>query len=284
MKQIKIGLIALLIPLVVCQAVITYRAHVKSNHAPRITSDGDEIQISCQYTREELLTGLSAHDEEDGDLAGKILIGGFSDFTERGVSSLEYAVYDQDDNIALYHRRVVFSDYTPPRIKLFAPFVFKATDNAYSFPSLPAYLEGWDKLDGNITKHMLITGSDLNFSKPGRYTVSVYLKNSFGDEVNMELPIHILDPGISGYSIELTEEPLIYVEKGEAIHPESYLAAVRNEYTNEIIPDNEYALTIHSDVDPSTDGSYEIQFSVISLDGTQRGETWMTVIVGNYGG
>lgn len=281
MKRIKIGLITLLVLLIAYQAVTDYRAKKNRGNAPIITSDVDEIQIPCRFNQEDLLQGLTAYDAEDGYITEKILIGGFSDFTERGVSSLEYAVYDKDGNIAVFRRKVVFFDYVPPRITMSDPWVFKPVYNAYSIPSM--YLIGTDMLDGDISKHILITSDDLNFSEPGKYTASVYLKNSFGDEVNMDLPIHILDPLQNGYVIELSN-PLIYAEKGETIHPEQNFIAVRNEYTNEVIPAGEYELTIHSDVDTSKDGLYEIQFSAVSYDEVQHGETWMTVIVGNYGG
>ena len=281
MKKIKIGLIILLVLLIAYQAITGIRTHKYSENAPVISSDVDEIKISCQYNKEDLLQGLTAYDIEDGYITEKILIGGFTDFTERGVSSLEYAVYDIDGNIAVFNRKVVFSDYAPPSITMPDPWVFKATDNAYNFPTL--YLKGSDMLDGDISKHILITSADLDYSKPGKYTASVYLKNSFGDEVNIDLPIHILDPGQSGYVIELAD-PLIYVGKGETILPEQYVTAVRNEYTNETIPDIEYELTINSYVDTSKDGIYEIQFSAVSSDKVQRGETWMTVVVGDYGG
>ena len=283
MKLIKICLILLLMLLIAYQAATDNLTQENSGNAPIISSDVDEIEVSCQYSKEDLLQGLTAYDVEDGYITDKILIGGFSDFTERGVSSLEYAVYDKDDNLVVFSRKVVFSDYVPPSIKLIAPCVFTATDNAYYYPSLSSYLEGWDVLDGDISKHLLITSDDLDYSKPGKYTASVYLKNSFGDEVSMELPIHILEPGISGYSIELTE-PLIYVEKGEPIPPKRYVAAVRNEYTNEIVPVKAYELTMNSYVDTSKDGTYEIQFSAVSSDKVQRGETWMTVVVGDFGG
>ena len=284
MKLIKISLIVLLVLLIAYQAVITIRTFRNDDNAPVIRSNVNEIQISCQYTKEDLLQGLSAYDKEDGDITEKILIGAFSDFTERGVSSLEYAVYDKDDNIAVFSRKVVFSDYTSPRIKVLAPLVFKATNNSYNIPSLSQYLEGWDQFDGNITKHMLLNSTDLDFSEPGRYTLSVYLKNRFGDEVNMDLPIHILEPGKqNGYTIDITE-PLIYVGMGDAFDSEEYIVSVRNEYTGEVIPAEGYELTINSDVDTSKDGIYEIQFSVISSDKTLRGETWMTVIVEDNGG
>lgn len=281
MKLIKIGLIVLLIPLIAYQAITNHRTRGNSGSAPVISSDVDEIQIPCQYEKEDLLQGLSAYDVEDGYITENILIGGFSDFTEPGVSSLEYAVYDKDGNITTYNRKVIFSDYITPRITLTEPWVFKQAYDSYNIPSLE--LEGTDMLDGDISRHILISSADIDFSKPGKYTASVYLKNSFGDEVSMDLPVHILDSGISGYIIEL-KEPLIYVKKGATVKPESYIVAVKNEYTNEIVSDKNYKLTINSNVDTSKDGVYEIQYSAISSDKVQRGENWMVVVVGDYGG
>ena len=281
MNLIKIGLIGLLILLASYHVMTITQAQENGVNAPIISSNVDEIKIPCQYKKEDLLQDLTAYDEEDGYLTDQILIGGFSDFTERGVSSLEYAVYDKDGNIAYFNRDVVFSDYIPPRIKLSEPLVYKTNGTAYETPSFD--MKGVDKLDGDISKHILITGNDINLTVPGKYTASVNLKNSFGDEVNLDLPIHILDSSKYSYNIELNE-PLIYVEKGAALNPATYIAAVRNEYTNEIVPVDEYKLTIDSDVDTSKEGIYEIQFSVVSTNESQRGETWMIVVVGDYGG
>lgn len=283
MKLIKIVLILLLLVVVGYQAKTYYNNRNQGNNGndPIISSETDEIQIPCQYTKEDLLQGLSAYDVEDGYITDKILIGGFSDFTERGVSSLEYAVYDKDYNIAIFNRKVVFSDYTPPKILVTEPCVFKPASGTYDASSLN--LKAEDKLDGDISKHILINGEDIDFSEPGKYIASAYVKNSFGDEVTMNLPVHVLEPGISGYIIEL-KKPMIYVNKGADINPENCITAIRNEYTNEIVPKNKYKLTINSNVDTSKDGIYEIKFSAISLDKAQRGETWMIVVVGNYGG
>ena len=281
MKLIKIGLLGLLVLLVAYQVVTDKRTPKNSGNAPVISSDVDEIKIRCKYKEEDLLQGLTAYDIEDGYITDKILVGSFSDFTERGVSSLEYAVYDSDGNIAVFNRKVVFRDYVPPKVTMSVPWAFRATDNYYNYPTLS--LVGSDMLDGDVSKHILITCDDLDYGKPGKYTASVRLKNSFGDEVNMDLPIHILDPGQSGLTIEL-KAPLVYVKKGAEILPEQYVVAVKNEYTGEIILDTGYELTIQSFVDTSKDGIYEIQFTAVSPDQVQRGETWMTVAVGNIGG
>ena len=78
-------------------------------------------------------------------------------------------------------------------------------------------------------------------------------------------------------------EPLIDIEKIEKIRPEQYFAAAKDDNTIEIFGTG-YKLTIRSFVDTSKDGIYQIQFSAVSSDTVQRGETWMTVVVGEYGG
>ena len=280
MRLIKAGLIILLVLLAVYQAAAFDRAKDITDNTPIITSKTDEIEISCQYEKSDLLKDLTAYDVEDGYLTDKILIGGFSNFTKRGVSSLDYAVYDSDGNIATFSRKVIFSDYTPPKVTTSVPWAFKATDNPYNIPTLS--VKGTDMLDGDISKHVLLT-ADIDYSKPGSYPVSVLMKNSFGDEVSMELPVHILDPAQSGINIELTA-PFIYVEKDKNLNPEGFIAAVKNEYTGEVIQKDGYELTVQSNVDTSKDGIYEIHFSAVSEDKYQRGETWLTVVVGNYGG
>jgi len=222
MKLIKAGLIILLVLLAVYQAAAFDRAKDITDNTPIITSKTDEIEISCQYEKSDLLKDLTAYDVEDGYLTDKILIGGFSNFTKRGVSSLDYAVYDSDGNIATFSRKVIFSDYTPPKVTTSVPWAFKATDNPYNIPTLS--VKGTDMLDGDISKHVLLT-ADIDYSKPGSYPVSVLMKNSFGDEVSMELPVHILDPAQSGINIELTA-PFIYVEKDKNLNPEGFIAAV----------------------------------------------------------
>lgn len=281
MKLIKIGLIALLIGLVAYQWQTNNRTQGISDSPPLINSDVDEIIIPCQYEEQDLLQGLTAYDAEDGYLTEKILVGGITDFTDRGVSSINYAVYDKDGNIATYTRQVVFSDYAPPIISIEAPLVFKAVDNPYYAPALNA--NGSDMLDGDISRRILLSSDDLDFTKPGNYSVSVYLKNSFGDEVTMDLPVHILDPSQSGYTIEL-KDPIIYVDKGSDVNPKDYLVAVKNEYSNEIVSTKDYKLTIKSEIDTSKAGIYEIQYVAVSADKVQRGETWLTVVVGDYGG
>ena len=57
-------------------------------HSPVITCDTDEIEIPVDYTREQLMEGVHAEDQEDGDLTDEIITGQFSQFIDDGVSEL----------------------------------------------------------------------------------------------------------------------------------------------------------------------------------------------------
>ena len=41
---------------------------------PEITSDRDVLEVPCNYTESQLLEGLSAYDQDDGDLTSKIVV------------------------------------------------------------------------------------------------------------------------------------------------------------------------------------------------------------------
>ena len=59
---------------------------------PQITVEEEMMEVSLKATDEELLKGVTAYDEKDKDLTGKIIIESISGFTEKGVSTVTYAV------------------------------------------------------------------------------------------------------------------------------------------------------------------------------------------------
>ena len=134
-------------------------------------------------------------------------------------------------------------------------------------------------LDGDVTKRVRITETDADFKVPGKYTFSVYVFNSFGDEVNMEFPVHILDPARKGNTVSLAAA-IEYLGKGAAFDPEDYFVGVTNDNTGSPVSPDLYTLNIDSDVDSSKAGMYEVHYSATSSDGSILAETWMIVVVG----
>ena len=63
-----------------------------------------------------------------------------------------------------------------------------------------------------------------------------------------------------------------------------YFNGVTNDNTGSPLPPDSYTLTVDSDVDSSKEGMYEVHYSAASSDGSLLAETWLIVVVGDYGG
>ena len=281
MKIIRLCVLALLILTIAGSAANAVLNRNGGGEAPAIKSTEDKISVPCKYTGSDLLQGMTASDEEDGDLTDRIMIGNFSGFKSRGVADLNYMVYDSDGNNDACTREVQFRDYKPPKISFNSPCVFFARESGSG--DLKQNTRAYDMLDGDVTKRVRITKTDADFKEPGKYTFSVYVFNSFGDEVTMDFPVHILDPAQKGNTVSLAAA-IEYLGKGAAFHPEDYFNGVTNDNTGSPLPPDSYTLTVDSDVDSSKEGMYEVHYSAASSDGSLLAETWLIVVVGDYGG
>ena len=263
MKIIRLCVLALLVLTIAGSAANAVLNRNSGGEAPVIKSEKDKLSVPCEYTASDLLKGLTASDEEDGDLTDRIMIGNFSGFKSRGVADLEYVVFDSDGNRDACTREVQFNDYKPPRILFDSPCVFFARSSASG--DLKQNTRAYDMLDGDVTKRVRITETDADFKVPGKYTFSVYVFNSFGDEVNMEFPVHILDPARKGNTVSLAAA-IEYLGKGASFDPEDYFVGVTNDNTGSPVSPDLYTLNIDSDVDSSKAGMYEVHYSATSSD------------------
>ena len=279
MKLIK-GLLIFSLILIIIMTVVSEKQE-KENYgaAPLINCSVDPLTISFNYTKEDLLIGLTAYDTEDGYITDSIIPGKLSPFSAKGVTEVEYYVYDSDGNCGRYKRKVVFSDYSSPRVALLNPLVFYAKEASDGVIMNSLY--GNDCLDGDV-KHIRVNGSDIDYSKVGDYTISISLINSFGDTATYDLPVHIIKKTISGMEIRLNEY-LIYIKSGTEFNPEDYVKEVEFGQTEELVPREDWGINIESNVDTSEAGIYEVSYMIKKekdeIYGNASGITWLTVIV-----
>ena len=168
MKIIRLCVLALLVLTIAGSAANAVLNRNSGGEAPVIKSEKDKLSVPCEYTASDLLKGLTASDEEDGDLTDRIMIGNFSGFKSRGVADLEYVVFDSDGNRDACTREVQFNDYKPPRILFDSPCVFFARSSASG--DLKQNTRAYDMLDGDVTKRVRITETDADFKVPGKYS------------------------------------------------------------------------------------------------------------------
>ena len=140
---------------------------------PEIVSDREVLEIPCEYTQEQLMEGLTATDQEDGDLTSRIVEGSFSRFIEPGLCNLTYVVFDSANQPASLTRQVRFTDYHSPWFTLTEPLVF--TEGEGSYNEMMARLGAEDQLDGDLTDWITQTDTDVNYQRAGSYTTTLEL-------------------------------------------------------------------------------------------------------------
>ena len=194
MRLVKIGLI---IVFLVSAGLFCVTGLMKlgsrGDEKPVIESDGEALEIPCEYTKEDLLLGVTASDEEDGDLTDQIVAGSFSRFVDPGVTGLTYVVFDSQGQSASLTREVRFTDYHSPRFALSEPLVFREGEGSYT--EAMERLDAVDQLDGSRKDWIIQTDTDVNYSTAGNYTMSVEVTNSLGDTASAGLPVHVVRRG-----------------------------------------------------------------------------------------
>ena len=244
----------------------------RDTEAPEITSDREVLEIPCEYTQEQLMEGLSAEDETDGDLTSEIIAGSFSRFINTGECNLTYVVFDSSAQPATLTRKVRFTDYHPPRFTLTEPLVFSEQEGSYT--TAMERLGASDQLDGDLKEWITQTDTDVNYQRVGTYTMSVEVSNSFGDTSSAALPVHVVSAENRRVDIALTSG-IVYISAGESLDPSAYISGVTAADGSSLDPS---AVTAESAVDTNTPGCYEVHYQVFDAGGN-TGETWLTVIV-----
>lgn len=237
---------------------------------PVITVEEEVVEVSLKATDEEILRGVTAHDEKDGDLTDKIIIESISRFTEKGVSKVTYAVCDSNNNVAKATRKIKFKGYQSPKFKVSGNLCF----SLYERIDIREFITASDSLDGNITSKIIITSQEYSSTNAGAYTLDVTVANSKGDTSTIQLPLIVEDRPASVPEIEL-KEYLVYAQKGKPVDFKTYIvdALTINE---ESLKDK---VTVESNVDFNKEGTYQVHFYATDSLG-QRGHSVMTVVVG----
>lgn len=261
---------------------------------PTITAESEAIEVPCEYTDSQLLAGVTASDEKDGDLTDQILVGNFTSFIDPGVCDLSYVVFDSAGHMATVDRRVHFTDYHSPRFALSKSLVF--AEGAVNNTQVRTLFSASDMLDGDLTDWINYVETNAVYNKAGDYTITMEVRNSFNDKVRYAFPLHIYARNTQDFTIALTQ-PLVYVEQGSSFDPMQYVAAVSDLGGNQYDP---ALLQVDSTVDTSIPGIYEVHYEIGGADGgaTQQrnqktdgglrtslpdadsyGQMWLTVIV-----
>lgn len=246
-----------------------YNRAVTDYTNPQISFETDVLEVSVTAGQEELLRDVRAWDEKDGDLTNRVIVEKISNFVEKGLSNITYAVVDNDRHTIKASRRIHYTDYRSPRFTFSQPMRFDVGSNFNILKILGAA----DMIDGDVTNRIKLTGSDLVTTSLGVYQMQAQVTNSKGDVSYLRFNVTIT-PSSRGQLAITLKDYLIYIERGALLSPESLV----EEVSINGVPVEGYNLEMESALNPAVPGQYTVNFKATSQQG-QSGETELIVIV-----
>lgn len=270
MRILRVSVLALFIIVLAAFSFIFIREKMTTDTTiPVIEVEGEIIDVSLQATDEELLKGISAYDEKDGDLTSEIIIESVSRFIEPGVSRVTYAVCDSDNNISTATRKIRYKGYESPRFSLSEALCY----SVYETPNLKKVVSVKDSLAGDITADMILTSEDYTKSVTGVFTINARVTTAKGDTATLDIPLIVEDRSEAAPEIKL-KKYLIYADKGDKIDFEDYLVEAIDSEERDITDD----VTIETKINMKKEGTYLVHYYAEDKN-DNRGHSVLVVVV-----
>lgn len=252
---------------------------------PVITCESDSVTVSVKDEETKLMEGLKATDDKDGDLTDSIRISSMSNFTEPGKRTINYVVFDESNNAATLTRKLEYTDYTSPQIKLTAPLRFSLAD--MEEVNLAENMTAQDCLDGDISQDIRATYNDSVYvSQTGDYGITVQVSNSAGDTCSVALTVTVTDPENEGDKYyPVLSDYIVYTQAGKAVDLEKLLIGLERggteylfEEDDDFAPGDKSDVEISENIDYKKAGTYNVDYTFTSEDG-ETATTKLAVVV-----
>lgn len=268
MKTIKQILVILLVLLTLGKVASYFYIGSSDQKVPPVMyCPSDILEVSASDNESVLLQGITAIDEQDGDITSRISISGRSKLITNDTAKVTFIVFDSDDNMASCVRQIRYTDYHRPTFEILQPLVYSSTEGVSVLPRLKAT----DVVDGDLSNNIRVSTQEPT-SNSEIFNVSIQVTNSVGDTSLLQLPILILQTDPRRPEITLTDY-LVYVDRDTSFSPDFYLHSLS-------VPGKDVPLTdvqISSDVNTAESGTYYVHYTY-SSDGIM-GTAILTVVV-----
>lgn len=252
---------------------ITKVVDKQSSNLPVITFNKELITIDVKDDLKVLLNGVSAIDEEDGDISENIFIYDISMFDENNERLVTYGVFDSSNQMMTATRKFKYSNYTKPRFFSSKPLndslnSFLPSTDKVSTNSIQAY----SSLDGDISNKITKIQSEDESSSIIIYSVT----DSTGTTEMLEIKESLnLKELFTNITIEL-KNYIIYTKKGSTVDFKNNISNVKTSigYQKDLID----SVTVESNLNVNKSGVYEVVYTLNRSNG-DYGTTKMYVIV-----
>ena len=232
----------------------------RDNNAPVINCGENELHLSVKSSDKDLLLGVTAEDDKDGNVSTTLAVAGKSNFIEKGVIRVDYVAFDSHNNVGTFSRRVVYDDYHSPRIRSNVPLITRS-ENSTDF----SFFQAEDVLDGDISNKIKITYDSASNESHLEFPFNIEVTNSYGDIEKLQLTLDVVSNREYNRDYPALSEYIIYVPVGGEVDLSSYLIGIRqgdniidfeeSDYYKENIIIDDYA-------DYEKQGVYTAEFSL----------------------
>ena len=253
MRKLRVWICILTVVSIVASVLLWFRS-IKMNERPVIhcSVEGD-IEVLSNATDEELLKYVTAEDSKDGDISDKLIVERKSFFISRGITSINYAVCDSDNNVAKIEKHVRFTDYRAPRFTLKSDFLVYA-QNSIDFSNI---VGAQDVYDGDISNRVKIISNTYNNSYAGEYAVNCKVTNSFGDTSDISFNAIVVDDDFQIKRIKLNNY-IFYTTVGETVDFEANIKSLNGSPQRRLNIDS-------SEFKPDKPGVYSVYYKIDDL-------------------
>ncbi len=194
--------------------------------APVISADSDVLYLSVDEDKDEnLVQGLVAMDNLDGDVSEGIVVVSKSKFIGKATRNVSYAAFDANNNVGTYVRKLVYTDYHSPRFVIRQPMRFVAGNSTYDYLR---NVRAVDCLDGNLTSQIKITFGNTETASDSisEQLINIQVTNSAGDSSVLSLTATFEDFDTYSKASPALTDYVIYVKPGEKPNYRTYLDGI----------------------------------------------------------
>lgn len=260
----------------------TVTLYAKWDKAPSITA-GDQSFYENEITSEQWenlrMKGVSASDQEDGNLSRKIKITSDNvNVTKSGIYHVTYEITDSVGQTVTKTVTITIKKNDPPFINAKDKIYYEKEYSQREWES-QLRMEGVsasDTEDGNITNKIKVIYDDVEMDKVGKHKVIFEVTDTFGKKSEKTITVMI----IYNNPPKITAESKIFYEN------EITLDEWKREVWKDVSAEDEedgslidQIKIIKDDVDPTTPGAYEVIYEVTdSLGKTTQKEIDVTIL------
>lgn len=272
MKRLRILLLAFFVVVAVIFAGYEGIHFLKSDtEPPVIHADSKSFSASVKASDKDLLKGVTATDNRDGDVSKTLMISAKSKFisTKTHTVRITYVAFDKSKNVGTLDRELTYTDYYSPHFTASQPLRFN-TDSSKDTNYL-SNISAVDCLDGRIggqvrleyLDNSAVGNGDANVTVPVRLTVS----NSVGDTSTLDVNLRLQDSETYSLPAPALDDYIIYLKKGD--HPDFsnlitgyWQGGTYTKFSEDSLYQKSDCTFDDSQVDYNTPGTYEVPFTL----------------------